>query len=234
MEQQFMPATPIVTTSVKLVIGLFFTAFGALMALDNLDVIYAPHYLRYWPAVLVVIGLLKLGDATNRGLAIVAIVAGTLMLAVNARWIHFSIFNLWPLILIGIGVFIVTQAVGFRPDFGSSELGPNIWAVLSTRKIAVTSQNFTGGRIVAVMGGCEMDLTAADIEHGPAVLEVLVMMGGVELHLPDGWEVAGDAVPFMGGIEIKTKSKAGDRQLIVRGLVMWGGMEIRDAAARTK
>jgi hypothetical protein len=57
-------------------------------------------------------------------------------------------------------------------------------------------------------------------------------MGGIDMRIPDGWEVMGDAVPFMGGIDIKTRSKRTGRQLVVRGFVMMGGVEITDVTAR--
>jgi hypothetical protein len=74
MEQQLTRPAPVATAGVKLVIGIFFTALGLLMALDNLQLFDAWLLLRYWPVVLVVIGVLKLSDATSRGLAIAAIV----------------------------------------------------------------------------------------------------------------------------------------------------------------
>ena len=230
MEQQLTRPAPAGIVSVKLVIGLFFAVLGLLMTLDNLDLINANLYLRYWPAVILVIGLLKITDPRSRGFAVVAIVGGTMLLARSARWWRFSIFDLWPLLLIAAGAVIVAHAIGWRPQ----GTGPNVLAILSERKVAIDSRNFSGGRIVACMGGCQMDLTAADIEQGSAVIEVFVLMGGIEIRVPDGWEVIGDAVPFMGGIEIQTKSKSTGRQLIVRGLVMMGGMEIKDVSARSK
>jgi hypothetical protein len=44
--------------------------------------------------------------------------------------------------------------------------------------------------------------------------------------------VIADVVPIMGGIEIKTSAARGGRQLIVRGLVLMAGMEVKNAEAR--
>ncbi|MGZ5493367.1 MAG: LiaI-LiaF-like domain-containing protein, partial [Thermoanaerobaculia bacterium] len=65
MEQQLTRPAPVAAASVKLVIGLFFAALGVLLTLDNLNVIDAHLYLRYWPVVFVVIGLVKLSDPTS-------------------------------------------------------------------------------------------------------------------------------------------------------------------------
>ena len=103
----------------------------------------------------------------------------------------------------------------------------NIVAVLSQRKIANTSQEFTGARAVAFMGGCELDLTQADIASSPAVIEAFAMWGGIEIYVPDGWEIIGEVVPVMAGFEIKTvPTSAPRRQLIVRGAALMGGIVV--------
>ena len=224
MEERLTPSVPI--ASIKLVLGIFFAVIGVLLTLDNLRILSAHQYLKYWPAVLIVIGLLKIFDASARGLSLALIAAGSLLLIWTTRWVRFSIFDLWPLLFIVAGVVIVAQAFGVRPASGG-------WiAVLTQRKVAVDSRDFTGGRIVAFMGGVELDLSAADIAHGPAVIEIFALMGGVSIRVPDGWDVVGDAVPFMGGIDVKTRSKRTGRQLILRGLVMMGGVDVKDVAAR--
>lgn len=225
MEQQLTRPAPI--PAVKLILGIFFTALGLLLVLDNFDVIDARLYLRYWPIVLIAIGLPRINDAQTRSLAIVLMVAGSLLLVWTTRWFRFSIFDLWPLLLVGGGVVIVAQAMGYSP--------PRVggWsAILSQRKIAIDSREFAGGSAAVFMGNVDLDLTAADIAKSPAVIEVFVLMGGVELRVPDGWDVIAEAVPFMGGIDIKTQSKRTGRQLILRGLVMMGGIEVTDVAAR--
>lgn len=224
MEERLAPSAPI--ASVKLVLGIFFAVVGVLLTLDNLRILSGHQYLKYWPAVLIVIGVLKLGDVSARGLSLALIAAGSLLLIWTTRWVRFSLFDLWPLVFIVAGLVIVAQAFGVRPSAGG-------WvAILSQRRIVVDSRDFTGGRIVAFMGSADVDLTAADIAHGPAVIEIFALMGGVVIRVPDGWDVVGDAVPFMGGIDVKTRSKRTGRQLILRGLVMMGGVDVKDSAAR--
>ena len=71
------------------------------------------------------------------------------------------------------------------------------------------------------------------MEHGedttPVMVEVLSMWGGIEIRVPSGWEVIGEVVPIMGGVDIKADSTPGGRQLIVRGLVLMSGVEIKNA-----
>ncbi len=233
MEERLAPPALLAGASVKLVAGLFFAILGVMLTLDNFNLI-DDRYLRYWPVVFIALGLVKLGDVRSRGFALAMIVLGSSLVAVNTRLLRFSLFDLWPLLLIGAGAVIVMQAIGFRPQASSSDPSRTVLAVLSNRKMTIDSRDFPGGRIVAFMGGCYMDLSQADIQRGPAVIEMLILMGGVDMRIPDGWEVVGDVVPFMGGIDVKTRSKRTGRQLILRGFVMMGGIDVKDTAARTR
>ena len=233
MEQRLERRSLLPLLTVKLVVGLFFAALGVLLMLDNLRLVHAGDYLRFCPVVFIAIGLIDLTDSTRRLAGILWLAAGAVLLLMTTRLVHFSLFDLWPVLIIGAGLVIVFQAVGWRPKAVTVQSGQSTIAVLSNQQVIVDEKNFSGRRIVAVAGGCQMDLSGADIEHGPAVIEVFVLAGGIELKVPDGWEVIGEAVPFMGGIDIKTRSKRTGRQLVLRGFVMMGGIEIKDAEARS-
>ena len=47
----------------QLVMGVLIIVIGVLFTLQNIGVIDAHDYLRYWPAALIVVGLLKLWQA---------------------------------------------------------------------------------------------------------------------------------------------------------------------------
>ena len=208
----------------KLVAGIFFTILGVLLTLDNLDLYDAGRVLRWWPAVLIVFGLLNVGDEARRGVASVAIVAGAVLLALRAHWIHLSFWSLWPVVMIFIGAVIVLRALGVS----GPESRSNLWGVLNTRKLTLDPADLDRRQIVAFMGGTEVELTNADFE-GPVTLEVLAVWGGIGIRVPSGWEVIVEAVPVMGGIDIKTNGPSTGRRLIVRGLVLMSGMEIKNA-----
>jgi predicted membrane protein len=207
----------------KLVAGIFFTIFGVLLTLKYLDLFDAGRVLRYWPVMLIVFGLMNLGDEARRGVASVAIVAGAALLALRAHWIHFSIWNIWPVMLIVIGGVIVLRALGVA----APEQRSNLWGVLNTRKLTLDPRDLDRRQIVAFMGGTQIDLTDAEFE-GPVTVEVLAVWGGIEFRVPSGWEVVVEAVPVMGGIDSKNNGPSAGRRLIVRGLVLMAGMEIKN------
>jgi len=55
------------------------------------------------------------------------------------------------------------------------------------------------------------------------------MWGGIEIYVPDGWAVEVRAVPLLGGVDDKTIMPKSDDapRLVVHGLVVMGGMEIK-------
>lgn len=207
----------------KLVAGLFFAILGLLLTLENLDLFEAGRILRYWPVVLIVFGLINLGDASRRGIAAVAVVAGSVLLALKTHWLRFSLFDLWPVLLIVVGAVIVLRALGVH----GPEARGNLWSVLNTRKVTIDPNDLDRKQLVAFMGGANIEV--ADTPHeGPVTIEALAMWGGIEIRVPSGWEVIAEVVPIMGGIDIKTYGEPNGRQLIVRGLVLMAGMEIKN------
>ena len=102
-------------------------------------------------------------------------------------------------------------------------------AVLCGSKSRITSQAFRGGDITAFMGGCELDLTAADLGPEEAVVDVFALMGGVEITVPPDWTVDARVIPFMGGMDDSTDRSTADpaKRLVIKGFVMMGGIEIK-------
>jgi hypothetical protein len=207
----------------KLIIGIFFVLHGLLLAADNLGVLAAWDYLRYWPAVIVLVGIYKLWEPGRQLAGAIITMVGASLLAQNAGWLRLSVFDLWPPLLIIGGIAIIARAYGFEVASTDSR---NILAVFTTRKIA--PREFAGARIVAVMGGCELDLTDAAMPQSPAVVEAFTMWGGIEIYVPDTWEIIGEVVPVMGGFEVKVApSGTPQRQLIVRGTAIMAGIEVK-------
>ncbi len=207
----------------KLIIGIFFILHGLLLTADNLDLLNAWHYLQYWPAVMLLVGLYKIWQPGSQVAGLILTVLGAALLAGSVGLWHVSLFKLWPLLLIIAGVTIVAKATGF--EIASADRW-NIVGVLSTHKSA--PKQFSGARIAAFMGGVVLDLTEAEMPQSPAIIEVFTMWGGVEIYVPDTWDVIGELVPFMAGFEVKVApSVAPQRRLIIRGTAVMAGIEVK-------
>jgi predicted membrane protein len=232
MDAQFIDDSPRSQTSTKLIIGLFLAVLGILLTADNLNLLDADRYLRLWPLVLVAAGVVKIVEPGTAIVGIILMLAGASLLAVNLGLLRFSILDLWPLILIVIGMIMVAGAMGITPR----DAVPGNVAIFSSQTISESSADYRGGRLTAVLGGHELDLRNADIATSPAVLHIFTMWGGIEIRVPENWDVVSEALPIMGGIEIKTTPAAADprKQLIIRGLVLMGGVEVRSHSRRAR
>ena len=219
-------------TAIKLLIGFCITAVGVLLALDNLDLIHSYQYLVWWPVFVVAIGLIMLAFGGSRFFGAILLIVGLWLTAYNLGVIDFTIFDLWPVILIVVGLGFVAAAFGWKPEAPAVSDSTTL-AILTTRKIDETARDFTGRRYVAFMGSCEVDLTAADVGPHPAEIETFVLMGGIVITVPDGWEIVGEVVPVMAGFEVTVRpGNAPGKRLIVRGAALMGGIEVKSAPAR--
>ena len=224
------PALPIAPG--KLIVGLFLAVAGVLLTADNLGYVDAGLYLRLWPVVFIAIGLVKLADPGARDLAVILLIAGAWILAYNLGLIAFTIFDLWPLILIAIGVGFVRRAwrsgSGESPAPAAHEAAWRSLALLTTRRVRPGAV-YSGGRCVAILGNYQLDLTGSTLEHDPTVVEARAFLGGVEIFVPEGWEIIGEVFPVMGGFEVKTgPATEPRRRLIVRGFSMMAGIEVKN------
>jgi len=220
----------------RLVFGLVLVACGLMWTLENLGVPGVDEILRWWPAALVVYGVIRLTglDGTRRVVSgSMVMLIGFYMLARELGIVHISIFRLWPVWLIIVGSILVWRSMrgpGAGRDLSDRSSYPRPFAFMGGNARKVESQEFVGIEATAVMGGVEADLTGARPRGREVVAEVFAWWGGIELVVPEDWHVVSEVTPVMGGVEDSTHFAGGESAttLIVRGLVVMGGVEIRN------
>ncbi len=221
----------------RLVIGLAIIAAGILFTFDNLGLVRAERYLAYWPLIIVFVGVMQVIQGRTWGAylwGLVLIIGGSWLTAENVGILSVSIWTLSPLLLVLFGVSIIWR--GWLPPAGprgaSSDARAFIkgTAVMGGFERASDSANFRGADLVAVMGGCKLDLRKAAIADGEAVIDVLAIMGGMEILIPPDWVVDAQVLPLMGGVTDKTQAAAGVpvKRLVVRGTAFMGGVDIKN------
>ena len=85
-------------------------------------------------------------------------------------------------------------------------------------------------KVVAIMGGVELDLRQAIIAPGTTEIEVFAIMGGVEIIVPPGVRVETMGMAVMGGFEASAgdATASADQPLIrVSGLAIMAGVEAK-------
>jgi hypothetical protein len=220
----------------RLIFGLVLVACGLMWTLENLGVPGVDEILRWWPAALVVYGVIRLTgvDGTRRVVSgsLVTLI-GFYMLARELGIVRISIFRLWPVWLIIVGSILVWRSMrgpGAGRDLSDRSSYPRPFAFMGGNARKVESQEFVGLEATAVMGGVEADLTGARPRGREVVAEVFAWWGGIELVVPEDWHVVSEVTPVMGGVEDSTHFAGGEAAttLVVRGLVVMGGVEIRN------
>ena len=227
----------------RLLVGLAIALFGVVLVLDRLNLAVAGVVLQFWPAVIIAVGALIYRQSRHYGGGgangvIVMIIGGWLLLN-SLGIVQIGFWQLfWPIVLIGIGSALVLQAVRRRDREAAGadvDNSLNIFAVLAGAKRSSHSTHFRGGEVTAFMGGYQIDLRAATIPPGgEAVLDVFTVMGGGEIVVPTSWNVETPIMAVMGGVDDKrlpplpgADSGKPAPRLVLRGLLMMGGIEIK-------
>jgi len=231
--------------------GIFILIVGAVTLANSMGV-PLPAWLLSWQVLVIAIGLfIGFRRGFRDGGWFVPVIVGGVFL-VNEYMLQGDLRrHIWPLLLIILGAFFI-----FRPrkkkclssgkkKSGLQTEGSEAMAdvnyskddivdstnIFSGTKKVVLSKNFKGGEIVSVFGGCEIDLTQADMTS-PADLEVTAIFGGATLIVPSNWAINhSETVTIFGGIgdkrRIAPSPDAPAKTLILRGTMIFGGMEIK-------
>jgi predicted membrane protein len=232
--------------------GLILVGIGALFLLGNLHIVRIHDWFAYWPVILMAIGLARLVDSSHSGGRITGAVLlgiGGLFLADNLGYIWFSIWDLWPLILIGAGVMMLLDRTGRAtrrwphrhfahwgtgPFEGSSAFGSNQVdevAVFGGTRRVINDPDFQGGEIKCVFGGVNLDLSGANMVRNKAVIKIATVYGGVMLRVPTSWNVEVRGAGAFGGFAdhtIHPPVTPETKRLIVKGAAVFGGVTIKN------
>ena len=212
----------------RLVVGLAVMLAGFLLALDSLGWADAGQLFRFWPLALVAVGVTKLvTSGGRRSGGFFLIVLGAALLALNLGWLSFPRVAAIVLFLVGarIAWHALVPAAGVPVGAPAST---DVVAILGGSKRAV-SGDYRGGQAFAFMGGSEVDLRRASMSRDEAVLDVFVFWGGIEVKVPEEWEVVSRGLPILGGFVDNTRHPPGaQKRLIVTGMAIMGGIELKN------
>ncbi len=215
--------------------------------------------LDFWPALVVVIGLsvlLRARGVVSALFALSFIGVGGVLLAANLGFLASSVTRFWPVLVVLLGLWALFRG-GREPDWrGSSprppfEPGKPPWERASWgehahaqatdqdqlnrqytaagAELRIESQAWKGGALGVTAGGVELDLRHARLAPEGAVLMLHVVMGGVEIRVPDTWKIQLDVRPFLGGADDSTRTTQGVSsapRLLIVGNVTLGGVNV--------
>jgi predicted membrane protein len=223
----------------RAIIGVILVLAGLFLVIRNTGFIpgFIDNIIFSWPMLLITIGLVMTIGSSGKTSGIIVMAVGGFFLIPLIFHETFHTYNLfWPSIFIIIGViFIATKQRGWRPVSTSVETDNDYIDyvnVFSGGERQVISQNFRGGKVTAVFGGSEIDLTKAKLASGRSELEIACVFGGTTIIVPEDWFVTIDVVPVLGGFSDSRKLNPGKtvdtgKQLVIKGATIFGGGEVK-------
>ena len=84
-------------------------------------------------------------------------------------------------------------------------------------------------RVLALMGGVELDFRDARLLEGTSEVTILAVMGGVKIVVPPDVDLVVDGLGLMGGFPHLRQQAEGeqDARLVIRGVALMGGVEVK-------
>lgn len=100
-------------------------------------------------------------------------------------------------------------------------------AIFDGKDLVSSADPFYGGKILTMFGGVNLDLRKAQPAPTGIGLDLVVVMGGVNLVVPQGWAVRFEGDSILGGFSDNT-SPVDDEDVptvTITGLILMGGLQ---------
>ncbi len=213
-------------------LGLLFVLIGIVLVLSNTRILpwEVRYYILQWENILIIVGAYLIISKENERAGMIILAIG--LIFVIDDWFRVSFWELWPLALVFIGVYIIRQrAIGGEDvSLGEDDSYVEDTAIFGGGDRVFSTQNFKKGNFTAIFGGANLDLTTANISESPAVIEIFYMFGGSKIRVPKHWSIEFRSANIFGGLSDKrviTDVNHDDQpRLIIKGLTLFGGAEI--------
>lgn len=219
-----------------LVGGVILAGIGVVLLLQNLGIPYFEDLERYWPVILIVVGIAQAARSVGMGGKVwggAVFIAGVIFLLNNLGVIHGNVWRfLWPGILIMVGLAMLARAIDRQGDGGydpqaaataAKKMGDNIRDKIVSDwggKGSTSSRDHLNEW--AVFGGSRRRIDSKDFQGG----EAFAMFGGVEIDLRKASttrdEILIEVNAIFGGVEVRVPE---NWTIVVRGAGIFGGYE---------
>jgi predicted membrane protein len=215
-------------------------AIGVLLLLNQNGILRFADIWRLWPLVLVAGGLVRLTQmgSNSKFMGALLIALGGILEASEFGLIPYRMRDLWPLGIIAIGLMLLWQSLQPKEEpeikFGAKcdiklPAGDNV-SVFGGGERRISTE-FTRADILAIFGGYKLDLRKAVIKGDSAFVDATAIFGGVEIVVPETWNVIVRGAGIFGGYADESHhppASAPAPELIVQGVAIFGGVNIKN------
>jgi predicted membrane protein len=244
--------------------GRLITAFclilvGVLLLMPYIGFDWSLDLWDFWPCLLILHGISVLGRSEGRRAdGWLWIFFGALFTGSNLGFYHMHIGFVWPLLIVALGVMLLVRSrpaaalsdpdrkpagtagpdrggsSGFRSVSDTSETPQILW-ILGGAHQSVESRRFRGAQVTSVLSKGQIDLTRAEVE-GEAEIDVLSILGTVEVIVPKGWEIVMHGTSLIGNMKDETGTSVSPgrtgspapRRIVIKGLALLGDVIVRN------
>ena len=224
----------------RLIVGVIIVLIGIALLASNFGVLpyNIKRYLLHWEVILMGIGLIALITNEHKGTGIILIAVGGTLYLRNFFDIHFNFWQLFvPSMIILVGLLLIfRKRVEERDDTIIDESDNDYLddvSIFGGGDKVINSQSFRGGKITAIFGGSNINMQNVKLAAGTQYIDIFAMFGGTTLLVPEGWDIKIKVVSIFGGfsdkhrVKISEKENITNNKLVVKGLVIFGGGEIK-------
>lgn len=233
------PTRPI--NVVNIATGICFVVLGVLLLMQRAGAIEVQQIVELWPLALVVLGGAVVWQASRGGDASVGAAA-------CAGWL------VW-VALLGL-LFSHVYDRRAEADAAAVDGRMSVFAVMSGDDRPAQPGAFTGATVTTLLGGAKIDLTAASLAPGDtAVIDLLTVLGGVDITVPRDWRVDVEATTVAAGVKDERSGVETPRvdqppsppagvagatgaieapaaglpvpRLVIKGVVVFGGVKVK-------
>jgi len=220
----------------RTIIGMAIILIGLVILLDNTGFHFGISLWDFWPVILIFVGLSQLMQPGERGQSFsgwILVALGGLLLLNNFDVIDFGFAELWPIILIIVGLGLLKHSFFGKNKPSAESDYINLSFILGGGEHHFSTKSLTGGKVTAFMGGGEIDLRQAEMLDSELIVDVFAFWGGVDLRVPEHWNVNIQASSILGGIDNKSTARFTDahpheKTLVVTGAAIMGGVAIKN------
>ena len=150
---------------------------------------------------------------------------------IDRRGIGAALLAFAAFVALGLGFYTYDQRqlAESGQDLAAGDLSRlRLHAFMGSDNARSSAADFQSADVTAVMGLSVLDLRNADIDPDGAVIKASVLMGQVQIRVPEDWTVITGGVSLMGHMDNRTKGPENDpkKRLRLKRLIMMGEITI--------
>lgn len=161
-------------------------------------------------------------------LSVMLVLFGLLWSLGNLGVLNISIFSLWPILLVGLGVNVLLQKNSNSGVSDDTESLTDTTMFAGSKKV-ITSSNFKTAKLTTLFGGSELDLSEIKVK-GDIEVEAVVLCGELKLRVPNNTEIVNNVSKIAAEVKDQRsshqKSAEAKNKVTVNGVVTMGSLEI--------